>query len=52
MAKKAQNDKKLSVVPNVSGTIPHMIFIYGTHVKKDKIFRGFVIFPNFNFRDQ
>ena len=31
--KKAQNNKKnLSVIPYISGTIYHMIFIYGTHV--------------------
>ena len=28
----AQNDKKFSVAPDISGTIYHMIFIYGTHV--------------------
>ena len=30
--KMAQNDKNLSVTPYISGTIYHMIFIYGAHV--------------------
>ena len=30
--KMAKNDKKLSAVPYISGTIHHMIFIYGTPV--------------------
>ena len=29
---------------HISGTIRHMIFIYGTHVQKDNIFRGFFRF--------
>ena len=31
-AKNAQNDENLSVARYISGTIHHMIFIYGTHI--------------------
>ena len=41
----AQNDKKLSVTPYISGgTIHHMIFINGTHLKKYNVSRYFLPF--------
>ena len=30
--KMAQNDKKNSVTLHISGTVPHMIMVFGTHV--------------------
>ena len=44
--------KHLYVVPYISGTIYHMIFIYVAHVKKVNISKHFFkFFKNFDFRD-
>ena len=41
----AQNEKKiLFVTLHISGTIHHMIVIYGTQVQNDNISRGFFCF--------
>ena len=37
----------LSVMRYISGTVYHMIFIYGTHVYKDNISGVFYIFSKF-----
>ena len=43
--KMAQNDKKKLTFPlYISGTIHHMILIYGVHVQKDNISRYFLHF--------
>ena len=52
--KMVQNDKKiLSVVLHISGTIHHMIFIYGTHKENGNIsvhfFFFYSCFKNFDF---
>ena len=50
--KMVQNDKKiLSVVLHISGTIHHMIFIYGTHKENGNILVLFFFscFQNFDF---
>ena len=48
--KTVQNDKILSVALQLSGTIHHMIIIYGAHVWNVNIFRRFFsIFQNFDF---
>ena len=48
--KTVQNDKILSVALQISGTIHHMIIIYGAHVWNVNIFRRFFsIFQNFDF---
>ena len=45
-----QNDKKiLSVMLDISGTIHHMIVIYGTHVQNDNISMCFLHFLKFWF---
>ena len=47
----AQNDKILSIMLHISGTIRYMIVIYGRHVQNDDISRHFFfsIFQNFDF---
>ena len=53
MTKNIQNDKKLLVVPYVSGTIHHMIFIYGTSTCVKGYLQAFLrFFPNFNLWGQ
>ena len=43
--KMAQNDQKtLSIMPYISGTIHHTSFIYGGHVKKDNISKCYIKF--------
>ena len=39
--KMARNDKKLSVTLHISGSIHHMIVIYGVHMYNDGISRFF-----------
>ena len=46
----AQNDKFLSISPCISGTIYHMIFLYGTHVcMKELYLQAFFFFWKFWF---
>ena len=49
--KMAQNDKILSIMLHILGTIHYMIVIYGRHVQNDDISRHFFfsIFQNFDF---
>ena len=41
--------KTLSLSVHISGAVPHMIVVFGTHVQNDDIFDNFSLFQNSQF---